>query len=101
MYKKWTDKLISYFVLLSFAGAMAPMTAHATSDLDALYDSQAEVESIEANLDEAKGGFNQSKEELETAHKDWFFRGSCALTPGRVQVFRSRTRSRFGSWQSF
>lgn len=70
MFKNWTDKVISGFVLLSFAGGMAPTVAYAISHQDALYDSRAEVENIEANFEEAKGGYQQSKEELQVARAD-------------------------------
>lgn len=61
--------MISFLVLGSFLGLMTPLAAHAQQH-EALYDSQAEVEQLNANLEETEGGYEQSVEELKQAQAD-------------------------------
>lgn len=69
MFKICTDKIISFLVLGSFLGLMTPIAAQAQQH-EALYDSQAEVEQTNANLEETEGGYEQSVEELRQAQAD-------------------------------
>ncbi len=69
MFKICTDKVISFLVLFSFTSLMTPIAAHAQQH-EALYDSQAEVEQLSANLEETEGGYAQSVEELKQAQSD-------------------------------
>ncbi|MNL16690.1 hypothetical protein D3C87_1377420 [compost metagenome] len=64
MQNKYYKNAVSKLVVLAF---LAPSISFASAKTDALYDSRAELESAEVNLDEAQGGYDTGADELALA----------------------------------
>jgi chromosome segregation ATPase len=64
MQNKYFKNAVSKLVVLAF---LAPSITLATAKTDALYDSRAELESADVNLEEAQGGYDTGAEELALA----------------------------------
>lgn len=69
MYKKWTNNFVAALVMSSLMGGMAPSSAFAMIN-DEFIDSQSEVESAQANLDETENAYENTLQELGNAKSD-------------------------------
>ncbi len=67
MKSKYAKNIVSKMIALTFVGSLAPSIVFANTDTDALYDSRAELESAQANFEEAQIGYESSIEELQLA----------------------------------
>lgn len=69
MYKKWTSNFVAALVMSSLVGGLAPSSAFAFVN-DEFTDSQSEVESAQANLEETENAYENTLQELGNAKTD-------------------------------
>gem|GEM_PF-5522499 len=69
MYKKWTSNFVAALVMSSLVGGVAPSSALAMIN-DEFIDSQSEVESAQANLEETENVYEDTLQELGNAKSD-------------------------------
>jgi chromosome segregation ATPase len=100
MQNKYLKTIVSNLVVLAF---LAPAISLASEKTDALYDSRAELESAEVNLDEAQGGYDTGAEELAAAkdnHSSETAKNVAAATRIRAEIARLQKEQTANSKQA-